>query len=429
MSETIKVFTSAAVNYWPKVRLLFQSIRRWHPEWETHWAVADRISSDLPRQEEGVDRLIVIDDLGIPGANGWLFKHNVAELSTAIKPFAFRYLMNNAKAGRVLYFDPDIVLFSRLDDLVDEFNNHSILLTPHQTKPENCIEAIIDNEICSLRHGVFNLGFLGIRADDNGFAFIDWWAERLYHFCYESLETHLWTDQKWINFAPIFFDGVRILKDSRFNVAPWNITTRHVAGTFADGFLVDGKPLGFYHFTGFDSGAHKIMAMKYGGDNRAVKALVQWYEEQTKYHTNNQPTKVPWGFSTFDNGEPITQAHRLVYRMRRDLQTAYPNPFSTNAALNDDNCDRARSYYEWFKWRGEAEYPDLVHRAQGTPVGPWEREALARGIQTFDFRRIGKHLHLALMSGTYAWMLMRRVWHLCKTEGFAGIVSRLYCKT
>lgn len=429
MGDTIKVFTSAAVNYWPKVKLLFQSIRRWHPEWETYWAIADRPPSDLKTYGEAVERLITIDDLGIPEVTAWVFKHNVAELSTAIKPFAFRYLMNTVQARRVLYFDPDVVLFSRLDDLVDEFESYSILLTPHQTRPESCLEAIIDNEICSLRHGVFNLGFLGIRADNNGFAFLDWWADRLYHFCYESLETHLWTDQKWINLAPIFFDGVKILKDGRFNVAPWNITTRCVAGTFANGFVVDDKPLGFYHFTGFDSGAHKIMAMKYGGNNRAVKALIQWYEEQTKDRADSQLGRVPWGFSTFDNGEPITQAHRLVYRTRRDLQSEYPDPFSTKAKLNDRNCDRARSYYEWFKWRAEAEHPDLVHRGPSRQTGTVDCELFGRGIRAFDFGRIGKHLRLAVASRSYALMLMKRVWHLCRTEGFAGIVARLYCKT
>src|SRR5262249_55952407 len=143
---------------------------------------------------------------------------------------------------------------------------------------EKEIEAVIDNEICSLRHGIFNLGFLGIKNDANGRLFTRWWTDRLFHFCYESLDQHLWTDQKWANFAPVFFEGVKILKKSRFNVAPWNITTRHVSGSFSEGFRVDGEPLGFYHFTGFDSGAHRVMATKYGGDNRAVMSLVGWYE-------------------------------------------------------------------------------------------------------------------------------------------------------
>jgi hypothetical protein len=36
----------------------------------------------------------------------------------------------------------------------------------------------------------------------------------------------LFTDQKWLNFAPVFFDGVSIIRSSRHNVATWNLTTR-----------------------------------------------------------------------------------------------------------------------------------------------------------------------------------------------------------
>ncbi len=33
-----------------------------------------------------------------------------------------------------------------------------------------------------------------------------------------------------------------------------------MTGSAPDAVTIDGKPLGFYHFTGFDSGAHGIMA-------------------------------------------------------------------------------------------------------------------------------------------------------------------------
>ena len=51
----------------------------------------------------------------------------------------------------VLYFDPDIVLFSRLDDLVERLRSANLVLTPHQTKPETTVQRIIDNEIGSLK--------------------------------------------------------------------------------------------------------------------------------------------------------------------------------------------------------------------------------------------------------------------------------------
>jgi hypothetical protein len=422
MTQKIQMFTSSAVNYLPKVRLLCESIKRYHPEWMVHWALADRMPAGLSLELEPIDQIIPVESLSIPGQDGWIFRHTIVELSTGIKPFVVRYLLDQPGTTAVLYFDPDMVLFSRLDDLVAGFDKHSILLTPHQTKPETDIEAVIDNEICSLRHGIFNLGFLGIRNDKNGREFIDWWAERVYHFCHESLEQHLFTDQKWVNFAPVFFDGVGILKSSRFNVATWNITTRAVTGSFSEGFQVDGHPLGFYHFTGFDSGAHKIMAIKNGGDNSAVKALVRWYEEQNQRHTNDSFAKLPWAFSTFTNGDPVTQAHRVIYRSRRDLQQAYPRPFDTEPASNFG----AGSYHEWFKVRAPIEYPDKVGGKQEDVSPSTTATSMNQGERfIFGWDRIRKHLRMSLRSQNYMEWTIKRAWQLWRSEGTIGFLARL----
>ena len=117
-----------------------------------------------------------------------------------------------------------------------------------------------------------------MRSGPVGSDFAAWWAARLRHFCFDRLEAGLFTDQKWINHAPSFFDGVDILKEPRFNVATWNITTRDMGGEAPDAVTIDGKPLGFYHFTGFDSGAHGIMASRNGAGNETLQALIGWYE-------------------------------------------------------------------------------------------------------------------------------------------------------
>ena len=65
------------------------------------------------------------------------------------------------------------------------------------------MQRIIDNEIGSLKWGIYNLGFLGVRNGPVGSDFADWWAERLRHFCFDRLEAGLFTDQKWINHVPV----------------------------------------------------------------------------------------------------------------------------------------------------------------------------------------------------------------------------------
>ena len=322
-------FTCAAINYLPKVRKLFASIREHHPEFELVLALADELPSHLRLQESAIDRVLTPHDLNISNLQQWIFFHDIVELSTAIKPFALQKLMAEANVDRVIYFDPDMILFSRVDDILQTLDGQNIALTPHQVAPELTLDAIRDNEIASLKHGVFNLGFIAVRNSQESKRFASWWAERLYHFCVVDIPNGLFTDQKWMNFAPIFFDGVHILKSPRFNVATWNLTTRKVTGDFINGFAVNGEPLGFYHFTGFDSGAHRIMAVKNGADSPAVFELIRWYEQQTKDDASDPMSRLPWGYANFGDGSQIPKEARILYRARLDLRRAFPDPFST----------------------------------------------------------------------------------------------------
>src|SRR5467141_3546110 len=116
MAQRLHVFTSAAVNYLPKVRALCRSIRKHHPEAVIHLALADERPPWLAVDKEPFDSILELSELGIPRWRAWAFTHSIVELSTAIKPFALKTLLARPDCARVLYIDPDIVVFSPLDD-------------------------------------------------------------------------------------------------------------------------------------------------------------------------------------------------------------------------------------------------------------------------------------------------------------------------
>src|SRR5690606_4617524 len=140
-----------------------------------------------------------------------------------------------------------MVVFSRLDDVIDALDNCNLLLTPHQTTPESTVRGVMSNEISSLKHGIYNLGFIGVAANETGRCFAGWWSERLYRFCRDDIPNGLFTDQRWVDLVPAFFDGVAIMRSSRHNVATWNLSTRVLSLSSGGRFLVDGEHLGFYH--------------------------------------------------------------------------------------------------------------------------------------------------------------------------------------
>lgn len=415
--KKVHIFTSAAFNYIPKARMLFRSLREHHPECVLHLALADEGHSEIDLSQEPFDSVLPLSGLDIPDCRGWAFCHEIVELATAIKPFALLKLLSLPDCEKVLYLDPDTVVFSRLDDILEALDQNNLVLTPHQTIPESSMSAVIDNEICSLKHGVFNIGFLGVAASDEGKRFAEWWSERCYHFCRADICNGLFTDQKWVDLVPAFFDDVAIMRTGRHNLATWNITTRDVTGDRDDAILVDGEPLGFYHFTGFDSGDHRIMAAKNAKGNAAVHQLIKWYDDQTSQLGNDPLAKITWAYSTFTNGEPITRCQRLVYRERVDLQAAFPDPFESSG------------YLAWWDTQGRSEYPDLFDKSTEA-AGLAELTANVTpgyrgGKQEVNWNTTLSLFRSALHDAKTRRNLVKQGWKVLRREGFAGVRQRL----
>lgn len=419
MTSNVHVFTSAAVNYLPKVRLLFNSLRQHHPDWTLHLALADALPEDLDQSREPLDAITPADSLGIPDWQGWAFCHAITELATAIKPWMLEHLLAlSGDGGKVIYLDPDTVVFSPLDDIIQALDDSSIVLTPHQTKPESSLAAVIDNEICSLKHGIYNLGFIAVSNTPTGRAFARWWAERTYYFCRDDIPNGLFTDQRWIDLVPAFFPDVAIMRSGRHNLATWNITTRDLSLDADGNYCVDGEPLGFYHFTGFDSGAHRIMAAKNGGNNPALQRLVSWYSDQIAPLASDPLTRHRWAYGTFASGATITAEQRLVYRSRRDLQTSFPDPFGLDG------------YDQWWLHRAQAEYPALFDdktRAAGLRelTGSLTAGFLGSNPEAAGRLRASDLLRQAIADPRTGVTLARRSWEVLRQEGLRGIRNRL----
>ncbi len=339
--QRIHAFTSITTNYLPKARVLAASVKRLAPDIGFHLMLSDDLPPGFDLASEPFDSVITLTDLQIDNLEQWVFGHTVVELCTAVKGFTFQHLFERLGAEKAFYFDPDMVVFSRLDELCRRLDEHAILLTPHQTAPEKTFESIIDNEFASLKHGVFNLGFLGARADGQGRAFIDWWAARLRDFCHDNTDRGLFTDQRWVDLAPCFFDDLEVMRDVGFNVATWNLTHRRVIGSLAGGVKVNDEDLGFYHFSGFDSGAQEAMLNKYGQDNPALIELRNWYLAECDKAGQAQLGKWPGKYAVFDDGMTINRAQRVLYREREDLRKVFPDPFRTTP---QHHC-----YRDWYQ--------------------------------------------------------------------------------
>ena len=331
------VFTSLTLNYLPKAQVLARSLKRHNPELRFCLAVAEPVSDDLKAIEPAIDEVLTVDDLPIPDRETWLFRHSRIEMCTAIKSIVLEHLLERPSIEAVIYLDPDMAVFAPLTPVLAELETADVVLTPHLCEPETEPQAILDNEMCALRHGVYNLGFLAVADRPEGRRFARWWKDRLEHFCRDDIARGLFTDQRWIDLVPAFFPTCKILRHPGCNAATWNLTRRRVEGDFDRGFAVNGLPLVFYHFSGFDNGAQGGMLLRYGADQPALFRLRHWYVEETARVDKHGFRRRRWRYDTYDNGEPIRPEHRAGYWDRADVRPFFPHPFA--AAGN--------SYWAW----------------------------------------------------------------------------------
>lgn len=336
-------FTSISSNYIPKARVLARSVKQHEPNAQFHLLLCDEPPEDFALAEEDFDSLILLSDLSIENKAAWIFQHNVVELCTAVKGLGFQEIARRYSADKIVFLDPDIVVFSDLGLIEDKLDHHSVLLTPHQTEPETTRGAVLDNEVTSLKCGVFNLGFLAVRASAEGMRFIQWWSDRLLEFCFDDRERGLFTDQKWVDLAPALFPDICILRDSQLNVSTWNISQRELRGDLKRGLTVDGKPLCFYHFSGLDSGAMKVMSELYGAASPVLEELRSWYLAECEKMGQSVLGSRPGRFDVYDSGETIRPAQRLLYRYREELHERFPDPF---------DCSNGGGYSAWYKTQG-----------------------------------------------------------------------------
>lgn len=263
--------------------------------------------------------------------------YDVTELATALKPWALEKLLDLG-ADVAVYLDPDIYVYAALDNVEEAARKHGIVLTPHGTSPM-ARDGKQPAEADIMQSGIYNLGFIAINQTNRDF--LAWWQARLSRDSISAPEEMLFTDQRWIDFVPGYWDAT-ILRDSGLNVAYWNVDKRTLSER--DGAVyVDGKPLQFYHFSGFNPRTPWLLSKHAQGNPRVLVSefpiLTRLCEEYSVALSTHgvAASDVEYAFGRLSTGHKITQTLRRMYRERIIAEDALgvrtlPVPFSGNDA-------------------------------------------------------------------------------------------------
>ncbi len=178
---------------------------------------------------------------------------------------------------------------------------------------------------------MYNLGFLGISRSEEGRKCVDWWAERLYLFCYDDIQRGIFTDQKWFDLVPCFFDA-KVFKHHGYDFAPWSLMNCNITKDENETYYIEGDRLQFIHFSGYGRSAESCMEKWLPEEGKLFRDL---YKEYSVIHDGNDAdriSKTPWSYSNYASGEKVEDCVRRAYRGNWDVMFMYEDPFARSNA-------------------------------------------------------------------------------------------------
>ena len=300
------IFTIVSRNYAAQAATLMESLAVAEPG-----ARRVVVATDGPiPQLGGRAHVIEAEALGAPLKPMSVY-YSALELNTAVKPFVFKALLTEPGVSSAVYLDPDIYVFRPLDVVRARLAEAQLVLTPHLTRPLEGEAQPNDRDI--LRSGTYNLGFAAMRREAEPLALLDWWAERCRFDCRSDPDAGLFTDQRWMDLAPGFVDSLGLIRDPGLNLAYWNLEGRALARTPA-GWTVDGQPLTFFHFSGFDP-RRPLTLSKHQNRVKAeagspLAALLADYAETMLRNGHEAASSVPYAHNRFTTGRTVTPLMR-----------------------------------------------------------------------------------------------------------------------
>jgi len=311
----VHAVTIAARNYLAMARTLARSFSACNPHSRFSVLVVDALPGEIP----GGDGFEVVtpDELGLDPAEfrRMALLYDVTELSTALKPWALELLLDRG-AEVAVYLDPDIYVYSALDEVEHAARDSAILLTPHTVSPMRR-DNLRPSEADIMGAGVYNLGFIAVNKDARDM--LRWWQERLRRDSISAPERMLFTDQRWIDLVPGYFDH-GVLRDPGYNVAYWNLDSRPVERA-GSGYSVCERPLRFFHFSGYRLETPWILS-RYVADrprvllseHPVVRQLCDEYAAALTAEGFGRSIGTPYRFGRLNDGTAVTSMMRRAYR-------------------------------------------------------------------------------------------------------------------
>jgi hypothetical protein len=243
------VLTTCSANHLAQAKNMCDSVLRFNPRYRCIIGLVDKVAGRFDVQRFSPHTILEADSIGLEIFDEMKDRYNLFELNCAMKSYFVTHVLETFRPSSVIYLDSDIMVFHPLNVIEEELQTSSFLVTPHTVSlypPDGLLPG--DRDL--LRTGIYNAGFYALKNDENARRVLNWLNLKMVHHCYDNPSEGLFVDQKWFNLVPGYFEGVKALLHPGCNAAYWNLHERSVEKR-GDEFYVNGKPLVFFHFSGY----------------------------------------------------------------------------------------------------------------------------------------------------------------------------------
>jgi hypothetical protein len=128
---------------------------------------------------------------------------------------------------------------------------------------------------------------------------------------------NIYVDQRWLDLAVASSNGIGVLRDPGLNVAYWNLHERALLPDECGGWTVNGRPLKFFHFSGYD---RKSLTTKVRCTDANAIALGEQYGQLLQGAQKSDFENFPYGWDSYSAGTKILPQHRdLILADHPDL--------------------------------------------------------------------------------------------------------------
>lgn len=330
----------ATRNFLPFAQLTAQTFLSHHPDFEAFLLLVDGEPCDGTAFPEG--HVVLLSDLSLPHVGWYAAKFTASEFSNALKPVFLRYLSGFVE--KLLYLDCDIAVFDHLSEMIELLDVKDLVLVPHMLVPPPRPEQFWTHPTRAdiFNSGLINAGSFALNPANCG-EFLAFWMDANLSpgAFYEGAGYQ--TDQQHLNWALVTMPGACVLRETRYNVAYWNLHERDFrSGGNSCGptrFEVDRKSLGFFHFSGYDvqdrfrlsrhDGRHSVYNLP------AVAEILDWYSDQILSGPGAHRLNDTYRFDRLGNGFRLT---RFVRELLKKYDSVIPKFDADTEQGADDLC-------------------------------------------------------------------------------------------